>query len=114
MILKLDKKQIPITNFYETLVERAQMTATNSFEVGDGAQFPDLTGVEGMSFASCKVIDGQQEIPLIGTYRKAESVNASCASRFRRSFSPRAGSWSSRRRSCTPEAAGIHQPAPQP
>ena len=77
MILKLDEKQIPITNFYETLVERAQMTATNSFEVGDGAQFPDLTGVEGMSFASCKVIDGQQEIPLIGTYRKAESVNAS-------------------------------------
>ena len=51
MILKLDEKQIPITNFYETLVERAQMTATNSFEVGDGAKFPDLTGVEGMSFA---------------------------------------------------------------
>lgn len=77
MILKLDEKQIPITNFYETLVERAQMTATNSFEVGDGAQFPDLTGVEGMSFTSCQVMDGTQEIPLIGTYRKAESVNAS-------------------------------------
>lgn len=77
MILKLDEKQIPITNFYETLVERAQMTATNSFEVGAGAEFPDLSGVEGMSFASCKVIDGQQEIPLIGIYRKAESVNAS-------------------------------------
>lgn len=76
MILKLDEKQIPITNFYETLVERAQMTATNSFEVGDGAQFPDLTGVEGMSFAVCQVLDGEQEIPLIGTYRKAEAVNA--------------------------------------
>ena len=49
MILKLDEKQIPITNFYETLVERAQMTATN----------------------------GTQEIPLIGTYHKAEAVNAS-------------------------------------
>lgn len=77
MILKLDEKQIPITNFYETLVERAQMTATNSFAVEAGAEFPDLSGVEGMSFASCKVIDGQQEIPLIGTYHKAEAVNAS-------------------------------------
>ena len=77
MILKLDEKQIPITNLYETLVERAQMIATNRFEVGAGPEFPDLSGVEGMSFASCKVIDGQQEIPLIGTYRQAESVNAS-------------------------------------
>ena len=77
MILKLDEKKITITDFYERLVEREQMTAERRFEVGDGAQFPDLTGVEGMSFASCKVIDGQQEVPLIGTYRKAESVNAS-------------------------------------
>lgn len=76
MILKLDEKQIPITNFYETLVERAQMTATNSFEVGAAAEFPDLTGVEGMQFAVCKVLDGAQEIPLIGTYRLAEAVNA--------------------------------------
>lgn len=76
MILKLDEKQIPITNFYETLVERAQMTATNSFEVGAGTEFPDLTGVEGSSFTTCKVLDGAQEIPLIGTYRLAEAVNA--------------------------------------
>lgn len=76
MILKLDEKQIPITNFYETLVERAQMTATNSFEVGAGAEFPDLTGVEGLRFTVCKVLDGMQEIPLIGTYRMAEAVNA--------------------------------------
>ena len=46
MILKLDEKQIPITNFYETLVERAQMTATNSFELEDGAQYTELTDVE--------------------------------------------------------------------
>ena len=76
MILKLDEKQIPITNFYETLVERAQMTATNSFEVNETAQFPDMTGVEGLHFSECKVLDGAQEIPLIGTYRLAEAVNA--------------------------------------
>lgn len=77
MILKLDEKQIPITNFYETLVEREQMTATNSFAVEAGAAFPDLTGVEGAIFTSCQVMDGTQEIPLIGTYHKAEAVNAS-------------------------------------
>lgn len=76
MILKLDEKQIPITNFYETLVERAQMTATNSFAVEAGAEFPDLTGVEGMSFAACQVLDGTQEIPLVGAYSKVASVNA--------------------------------------
>ena len=42
MILTLNGKNIPITNFFETLNTRATMNATNSFTVVADSVFPDV------------------------------------------------------------------------
>ena len=84
MILKLDTKEVTITNFYENLSENATLNASNNFEVEATAVFPDFSGLKGLEFATLQIknADGST-IPTIGSYSKVESINVTYDDRSR-------------------------------
>lgn len=52
------------------------MNATNSFEVTAGAEFPDLSALEGMDVQICVITnDDGVRIPTQGLYKKVDSIN---------------------------------------
>ena len=76
MIMKLNDTSVRITNFYENLSGHATMNATNSFEVTAGAEFPDLSSLEGIDVQTCVITnDDGIQIPTQGIYKKVDSIN---------------------------------------
>lgn len=77
MILTLNEKNIPITNFFETLNTRATMNAVNSFTVAEDSVFPDAAELAGAELTGYKLTNDKGiQIPTQGLYRKVESVSA--------------------------------------
>lgn len=77
MTLTLNDKNIPITNFFETLNERTSMTATNSFTVVKDSEFPDVAELAGAELKTCMVTnDNGVRIPTQGFYQKVDSISA--------------------------------------
>lgn len=84
MILKLDTKEVTITNFYENLSENATLNASNNFEVEATAVFPDFSGLKGFEFATLQIKNADGiTIPTIGSYSKVESINVTYDDRSR-------------------------------
>lgn len=77
MILTLNGKNIPITNFFETLNTRATMNATNSFTVVADSVFPDVADLADADLTGYRLTnDNGIQIPTQGLYNKVESVSA--------------------------------------
>lgn len=84
MTLKLNDEIITITNFFENLGSDS-LNATNSFVVTNESEFPDYSGLNGISLTTCIITneDGVR-IPTQGLYKKVDAitVNYDEASKF--------------------------------
>lgn len=77
MILTLNDKNVPVTNFFETLNGKATMNASNSFTVTDDSVIPDVAELAGVDLTSYAVTnDNGVRIPTQGLYQKVESITA--------------------------------------
>lgn len=74
MIMKLNDEVVTITNFFENLGSDS-LNATNSFVVTSESEFPDYSGLNGISLTSCIITneDGVR-IPTQGLYKKVNAI----------------------------------------
>lgn len=74
MIMKLNDEAVTITNVFENLGS-GSLNATNSFVVTNESEFPDYSGLNGISFTSCIITneDGVR-IPTQGLYKKVDAI----------------------------------------
>ena len=74
MIMKLNDEVVTITNFFENLGSDS-LNATNSFVVTSESEFPDYSGLNGISLTSCIITneDGVR-IPTQGLYKKVDTI----------------------------------------
>ena len=74
MIMKLNDEVVTITNFFENLGSDS-LNATNSFVVTSESEFPDYSGLNGISLTSCIITneDGVR-IPTQGLYKKVDVI----------------------------------------
>lgn len=75
MTIKLNDFSVAITNFFESLIGGAKLTATNSFYVNEQTLFPDLEELTGLELTSCVITNSDGvRIPTQGLYTRVDSV----------------------------------------